>query len=537
MVRIIKHQNNDFIVLTKQNFQGLICSESGCGKTLAIERFMYNMIKEKCLVIVINDQKNLSELAFCQFSEKYMSRFHKQQLNRYKLTPERIPVKIYHPFSFSIPKHKIPEMKICTISIMDLQDSEYLFLLESDVDKTNLDILKNAQAKMKKTDTWYEYADLINQEATKMEKKIGKDTFFLRDNSTFGFKNVASGNIKNIGSLYGTFYRFKQHYFLQSEDHWMNIDWNEFFDNPNEIKFISTRYINDEKIKNFFQLYILNSIVRKRELCKYRILVVMDELKDLSPHTDKRGFKQVLSTQISRHLNTNFRSNNISSISTSQTICGLDKTLLANNVFTFLLIGKIIGSKDKELLREIYQFEKDELQQIHNMPKNRFTSIGLEYGNSESLIVRGGFAAIFPPHVHCEPGYRYDYIFAQEFPDKMINYSDIIKRMQEEMKVKEKQIAEENKTFLHELREKHEEKKTKKTESKAEEKLKNIRQRQKEEIKQRNQRIYEKYLSGMTQANIGKEYGITQNIVSRIIREVAKDGNKKDQNYKNSSNE
>lgn len=543
-MEVLTKNGKEFLVLKVGDdevldFQCLICAGSGYGKTLALESLIYHMYHLGYLIIILNDAKNLTELGFFQFKEDIMKSYHKNALKQAGISPTSLPVRIYHPFSFGLPKYKIPEMEIVTIPIKDIGAEEFLFLLESEDDKTNLDILQNSQSKLLSSEGWYEFAERVNKEVTKQTEKFGKTEITLRSPESFGFKSVAAGNVRNIGSLYNTFYQFRKNYFLQSEEYPLNIDWRQFFENQKEIKFISTKYLNNEKIANFFQLYITNSVVRKKKLCPHKIFMVIDEIKDLCPNSDKRGFKQVLSAQLSRNLNTSFRSNGISSASSSQSLSAIDKTLIASNVFTVSLIGNIQGIKDAEILRDIYHFEKEHLKIIQNLKRNKFTTVGLQ--ESRDNMFYGAFTNIPSPTPHCEPTYRFDDIFSRQFPERMTNYSQLIKQIKDEVKIKEKEMEEENEMIISELQEQQQKKQEKKEQREQihiikEETKEQKKFRKQEETKRRALEIYRKHENGLSTPKLGKEYNLSQSMIMKILKQVKEKWMKK-QDSSESTNE
>src|SRR3990167_8416765 len=109
------------------NHQVLIISASGYGKSTATECITEEKHNSGYQVICPFDPKEELEYAFAMFPPE--ANYHVNELKRIAKPVQTKPVKIYHPFTFNLPKNKeLYPMEIFTIPITDLKREEIAFL-------------------------------------------------------------------------------------------------------------------------------------------------------------------------------------------------------------------------------------------------------------------------------------------------------------------------------------------------------------------------------------------------------------------------
>ncbi|MBI2667620.1 hypothetical protein HYX17_02510 [Candidatus Woesearchaeota archaeon] len=501
--------------------QLLIIGQSGIGKTHAIERTIYSYWKEGFDILICSDVKGLMELGFMCFPDTIMKQYHRKRLNIQDNKPESVSIRILHPFTFEIPNIKIPETRFFSFPILSIDDSAFNLLIETSEDKSTRELLISARDSLKENEDLWSFMFNLSHLIERKTQLEGSYEFRMPDPENFALSGVSLGTIKNLDELVRIFNRFQRHMFLQESNSTLSLDWKKEIFSDTSIKIFSTRYIKDQKTKDFFVLMLLNQLVEHAHLSKKGILVVLDEIKDICPSDSTVQYSRILSNQIARHLNTNFRARKINSLSTSQSLAGLSKSLLRSNSFTKIIVMKISGETDLDTLRKVYGYNNDDIQFILDLERNQFYIIGGGLGVENEIPLR----FCFSPFPHCEAGYKFDKFYEKFFPEKMINYSSL-KRQMNEKKQKSinyfMQIARNKVKRRIEARRKIQEEKTKSENIKEElQKIKQEKVSEKRiELEKRNLDILKDSEAGLSQSKIAQKYKISQPMVFNILRKL-----------------
>ncbi|MFH1682636.1 MAG: hypothetical protein ABIA37_02455 [Candidatus Woesearchaeota archaeon] len=521
----------DRIVLKKKNSrdiplkQTLIVAKSGHGKTLALERGIYSYWRNGFTVICINDVKNLLELGFIGMPPEIMASYQRKGLVKQGIEAVKADIKVFHPFSFDIPNTKIPEMRLYTLPVNALGDSEIRFLIEDTEDKTTRELIGSALTSMKPDKTLWDLLLDVEKMIERRTEKAGSQETKMPDPKLFGLSGTSTGSVKNIDELARIFNRFQTHMFLMPGLFDLNLDFKkELFDSQDTIKIFTTRYIKDQKTKDFVTLMLLNQIVEHAHKSKYPILIILDEIKDIVPSSYSRiGYKAVLAREITHHLNTSFRANNIASISTSQSFSGINKSLLRSNAFTETFIGSIDGETDILNLKQIFMYDRGLIETIQELQFNHFIVRGI---HQLPVAFQEGFPfkCLFSPWPHKEPYYKYDQLFEKYYPEEMNKYSELVLRMKAIKKDCIKNAMESKMQKIKVLKEKDDQQKKEKEEvTKLKQKLQTLesdkRQSHAQQIQERNKHIWDKR-NEMTQAELAKKFNISQPMINEILKRM-----------------
>lgn len=543
-MKLVEEYGNEKLALASEkekeidDEQFLIVGTSGLGKTLLLERVIYNYWKNGYQIIIATDQKDLMELGFMCFPSTIMKKYHLDALKFERQQPVQVPIKILHPFTFDAPlSQKMPETHFFSFPITAMGDSEFNLLLETQEDKSTREMLIESVNNLKRDEGLWHFIQRLEQLTERDTQQIGSYEIRKPNKDLFFIKSPAIGNLKNIDEIARIFNRFQRHFFLQAESCKYNLDWKKEVFDTDAIKIFTTRYIKkDRKCKDFFTLLLINQLIENYHYAKKGILCVFDEVKDLCSVDSTVPYSQVLASEMARFFNTKFRSRKISSVSSSQSFAGLSKKLTKSNAFTKSFIMQITGEADISSLRQIYGFDNEDISLgVLDLGKNQFFIRGLS-GTSIEDCVGNPFRALMPPFPHCEAGYVFDKFYAQHFPDKMKVYLDLKKDIQQ---LKESYInyfsiktGEEYRRNLEKLQESRESKeKLKEMESKLKEiKEKELTEKQ-SRVNERNQKIWIDYADNkLSQSDLAKKYGISQPMINKILRKM-KDSRKDISNY------
>ena len=527
-MRLISDNYGDKLLFRKKGEnivnQTLIVASSGWGKSLAIERAIYSHLKNNFNVICITDSKDLLEMGFLGMPTEIIVDYHRKTLQNQNLKKESAKTQIFHPLSFNLPKHKLPEMRLFTFPISAISDSEIRFLLEDPENKIMREIFLQALDDLKETDSLWDFVFKIE---SLTERKTNSKNQPLPDAERFGLSAVASGNLKNLDEISRIFSLYQTNLFLMPKDFELNLNIEEeLFKNQDTIKIFSTKYIKDEKTKAFLILILLNQIIQHSNKSKFPILLVFDELKDLCPNS-RVGFKGVLANEISRMFNTSFRNRNISSISSSQSFSGLHRSLLRLNCFSTVFIGFLNSPTDLLDLRQIYGFNNDAINTIQNLTFGEFLIQGIGLPISEQIDMP--FSSLLSPYPHKQPNMDFDNLSAKFFPERMKSYSDLINKMKT---LKEQYIKKNMDIKLSKIKAEEETKiKQQETKKNVEELQKQVQEltqekktSKKEIIEKRNAEIISLYQTGKySQSDLAKRFNLAQSMINFIVSKTKKE--------------
>lgn len=521
------NENSTYLVLSdeygnvRNQMIGLIC-KSGEGKTLSASGLAQRFKAMEYTVIFLSDVKDEIELGFAQFEPK--ERYHLDLLARQGTKPQAEKVKLYHPFTFSIPKTKIPEYNFFTIPIKDLTREDWSLLIESSWDTDTIKLIVNATKEIKDNEGLYSFIHDIN-ESIKGRKK-GKGSF-KPDWKNFGLP-ISSGTAKSIQDISNCLKPFKSDYFLSNKQCQLNINMEKVINDREHLHVFVTNFIRDKKLKEFIILALLNQIIQVKNKAKYPILLVIDEIRYLTPFKPQ-GYKLFLSEGISDALAT-LRSmgRGFSVICCSQVLTDISEEV--RNSFTTTFLGPIGGASDLDKICKMYGFGKDKRDKLKKMDyKNSYFPIGMKESNEDDEVY-----LFVPSFCHKEPKYNFQEMYAKEFPDRLKKYDKELDLMRkdisfEENKIKEKMKNQEKleKERLEALQREKEEKS--KSKQKTEEKLEKAKEIQEKSKKELMRLIYEAKVGfNKSFRELGKEFKMHHTTAKAYFEEYEKEKEKLD---------
>jgi len=477
-----------------------IYSKSGSGKSMAEEGIVSAYHKLGYVIIYLSDNKSEEEPAYCQFPVQ--ERYHKELLRKEGRPERTVDCRIYHPFSFSLPTTLMPEYNFFTLPIRSLGRSEFSMLSESKEDSDTIRILMQASSNLSKEGGIYQ---LLHDVQGLIKGRKGMDNKPPPSSKGF-YLSVSSGTAKDMTSIANLFNPFKHDYWLSRETHPLNLNFKEIVSNNRPIHYFSTKFLKDDKMKEFMILTILNKIIEYKDYAKHPIMIVIPEVRRLTPSRPE-GYKKFLSDGIKDALSTmRSQGSGMGSILTSQVWTDTSQQVRSSHTIT--LLGELalddIGKISK--IKSYGRFIKDKL------------SGGYEYAWLWVGKENYDFWHFWtPPFCHAETHYKYHNMFKRFFPERMRRYTDVIELMrkqfneeEEKFRLKAEREAEQEKKRLQEKRAKKTgesvlELRKKKSESKKQDKLK------------LQELAYNMRKEGMTLKDIGRKLGTSKDSISRWL--------------------
>lgn len=410
-------------------FQIGLYATSGHGKGMAEEGFIEDWKKTTGgVVIVLADPKDECEFGFVNFKPK--ERYHLNSLRSDGIEPTNYSCKLYHPFSFNIPKYYVPEITFFTFPLSGLKREDWSILAETKSDSPTIRLLSRASSELKKNEGLF----MFLQNCEKMSESLKNKKKAVEDPKNF-YLRKPSGNAKSITEISSMLHSFRNNYFLSNLNCKYNLDYESILlDSENYHVFLSM-WLGDLKLKEFCVLHLLNSFISEiqrlsnKQVLKKPVLFVIPEIRKLCP-VRPDGYKEFLSESIGDALNT-IRSvgRGISLIYDSQSWSGTDERV-RNSGETFF--GRL-GTKDKEFVCKALSYNKDNKEKIGDC--SRYHCAFLRFEHEDDGIYR----FFLPSHRHKEENYNWIETYQKEkMPMKI--YEDIKKEMREEYDREEQEI-------------------------------------------------------------------------------------------------
>jgi len=503
---------SDLVVLKNNNFfaNGFLVHNSGVGKGLSSEAIAEVLHNNGYQILVIADPKDEIEYGFAMFEPK--EQYHLNSLRIEGGTPSKKKVKLYHPFTFSIPKKKLPEINFYSLSLKDLGREEWGMLAETSFDSDTIKLIMDASQSIKKEDGLYAFLQYIQDKIRgKKDKKMFRadpDNFLLR---------ASSGTMKSIQDVSNYFKIFKKDWFLSSDDCELKLDMQKILSDREHYHVFFTKWIKDDKLSEFTVLALLRKIIRNRDFIKYPICIIIPEVKFLTPMRPDKAYKIFLAGAITNAITT-MRSvgRGISSILDAQTFSSIDEKVSSSS--TDIFFGENGDPRDIEKIGKSIPFKnkKESLWLINRMDgRNRYILKG------EDDV--GSFKIFLPTHMHCEPEYDFFEMYRRYYPNKMRSYNNIISYMRKKIDYERNKILEKNKLEEEELKKKELEK-IKKTEKKSLVKESKLKEKLNKELSEKKQNILSRILKlkeenpEISNRQIAKDVGISHVSVSNYLK-------------------
>ncbi len=486
-----------------------IYAKSGYGKSLCEEGIASTYHDEGFCVIYLGDgMKGEEEGAYAQFPVE--ATYHLRLLKKFGITPKTVPVKLYHPFSFSIPTTLLPDYNFFTIPIKSLGRSEFSMLSETKQDSDTIRILMQSSQNLGKESGIYQLLhdiqELIKGKRLKDSVKPSLVNFFL---------SVTAGTSKSMQDISNLFQPFKRDYFLSKLTCPLNLDFKKILADKESIHFFSTRYLRDPKMKEFVILAILNKIIEHKSYARSPVMIVIPEIRKLCPDRAV-GYQQFLSEAIKESLST-MRSigKGIGSILTSQSWSDTSQPIRDSHNVT--LLGELSLS-DIDKISKIRNYSKD-IRQSLAKPDQDYSWLWVGREDMD------GFCFFPAPYCHAEPEMRFDEMFRKHYLNRMKRFGDTIELMKSQFTEEEDKIRQKVKRGEEREKQRLEQKRKEREQRQSSEPqdLKKKERELKEQAKLKDmERAYYMKQEGLTLIDIAGKLGVSKDSIRRWLLKYEK---------------
>lgn len=398
----------------------LLCGGSGSGKSMVVAEICEDVeenLKKPVVTLFIFDAQDSYESAFAMFPAT-----DKEQLDALREQgeePEAKNVKIHYIYSKSGLKEllkrnkgKIPEGNIFTISLKNFGMQEAQFLLETEVNKKSVKLFLKSVKALNDTDGINEFMEYL-REFSKVEKKkyLGQE-LHLDDESV--------ADKSDYREIKGSLEIFEKDGFLMPDNFKLNLDIEKILSEPNtrHVFLYNTLSRKDKKLRHFVAFHILMEIDRHSSYAKNFNILVIEESQTLTPFKGK-GYFVIMEREIGDMIG-RIRKSGFYSLSVSRVWSGTGeavrreckKQLLGHlepdDMLKFVKVG-VLGKKEKD--------------NIENLEIGEFVLKGKERQILKMDVPKHG-------HKHWYMNFIEEY--RKHFPEKLTDYSDLIKEVEEQ---------------------------------------------------------------------------------------------------------
>lgn len=409
-----------------RNEMMFIAAKSGWGKGLATEALIEEFHDSGYIIIVLADPKKELEFAYASILPR--KQYHVSNLNLIGKKQKTRPVKIYHPFTLDMPRHKLPDINFYTFALQDMGREEWSMIAETSWDTDTIKLMINASESISAEDGLYGFLhhiqDITHGKTERRKLKPDPKNFYL---------SATAGTLKSLQDLSNYFQPFKRNCFLARKTCPLDLDYKKILSDQEHYHVFVTNWIKDRKLSEFTSLVLFNKFIENKEYAKHPILFVIPEIRFLTPFKPQ-GYKLFLAQGVKDNLSM-IRSmgKGMSALFDTQVFSGVDEEVA--NSPTVTLYGELGGARDIEKVSKAMNYKRDIRQQLAKMDHpNSYL-----FSGEEGL---GGFRIWFPSHMHCEPEYNFFDIYKQEHPDKLKDYKVLVDAMKKDFNEEETKFRE-----------------------------------------------------------------------------------------------
>jgi len=395
----------------------LIVGQTGSTKTLLLNRLAEEYHSIGYIVVHIESAKSNLEPGWSAFEPT--AKYHLDKLKFQNEKSNKQEIRIYHP-NIGVPAYKkVPETQIYTLSIKKLDRLLISFLFEESSESSSISILNNEIEQLKKSESFFDLFLKLKKGNSKEEK----DLFSLKSQAT----SINFNTILNYLS------RFRDQPILMPDNYEKNLDIVKALSNQKPYHIFSNRWVNDEKLKSLFTLYIISEIRKAKQSGKIKrpVLIILDELKSIANASPLFSHNKILSKILTENLSI-MRSLSVNFLASSQLYNDIDSSVRQS--FSEVLYGKSTALNEIQTISQILGLDSFGRRLFTELEYNQF------YFLSQDSKKIGILNAHLPRHANQERGEVFDRLFGKQFPDKMKNYKEETKKIMNDFKMQEERV-------------------------------------------------------------------------------------------------
>jgi hypothetical protein len=416
LMRIVPTQSHFKKLIHGGEGHHLIIGTTGSTKTFAMERIMEEHKKNGTTIIHLANGKNDCEAGFCLFEPE--KQYHLDLIKQQDEIPTSYQIKRYIPISQNIPHREIFESEIFSLDIKTLDRIPISFLLEESSESSSINILNQTVSGLGKSAGIFDL--LLSLKFGKKKQK--RDLFSMS----------AGASSVNMSTIINWLSRFRNNPLLMPHNFENNLDVSKILNDNSHYHVLDLQYLQDIKLRDFIQLYVLNEIIKAKSAGKIKkpVMICIDEIRTLCNANPLLDHQKILSKLISNALSM-ARSLDITVISASQNYADIDSSVRQG--FSNLILGRTSALQDINAISNIVGMDSQDRNQIFGLGHNQFILLSEDLGSY--AYDTWNFHA--PRHMHCERGYNFEKMVKKKLPNRLKNHKDILSEFKEHYKNQE----------------------------------------------------------------------------------------------------
>lgn len=430
MARIDMQDGISRVTLTDENAKVtpqiiLVNGGVGSGKSIGSEGIVNYYYRNGYTVISLSDVKDQIEQGFSMFEPKEY--YHLENIRRYGSPKGSIPTKLYHPFTFTIPKnHKLPDINFYTFNIKNIMRTDLNFIAESSENKKSIQIIIDTLQKLKNDEGLHHLVYYAENQTESMANLVKTGMRFRSDNPDDFFTKSKIGTEKTSSEITSFFKPFIVDYNLTPENCPYNLDIKKVMNDQKHYHIFTTKWIKDKKQKQFYILHLLNEIMQNTDYAKHPVLLYIEEIRFLLPQSSE-GSIPFLAEEVKNTL-TRMRNMGMgfACIMTTQAYRDTHERVIdsCNEIF----ITKLTSLKEYEFIGKALRLTTQEINLLKSVERGEYVIKAKDEFSDEPSQQK--IKLFMPPHAHCEVEYNFFKHYEHYFPDKMRLYPELFEEME-----------------------------------------------------------------------------------------------------------
>lgn len=443
---------------------------TGSGKSVFCNHMAYKLFENNYTVVYITEKKGDEYAnAFCSFKPK--AKYHLNFLERQGKDPVKVPVKLYHHFSFNIPyRKKLPPIRFFTSSVKELNEIKLSAIFPGDSESA-IGICQDIAESLEDDEDIYDYTwkvYLSTLENNPMMKDKMTD-LYLPYEKLGG--NVVLRSIRQGLKMFN-----KEDFYLHADNSPYKLDFKDMLNDNNNLHYLSTKWLKSRKSKLLSVIYFLTGIedaLDSGQINK-KVCLVFEELKILVGRGSSSKQESIL-LDILYKLFSRIRTKAMV-LATMQSYFDLPKKF--RGLFNKIFLGKLNFTDLMDFIDDA-NFRKIDEDKFYKLKTGDFV---IWESRNQNEKVSDIFRVWLPPFANAEQGEDYFNKFSKLNKSKLTNYTQIYNRMKKIKAEAEKKAKKRTQEFM-KKREKEKEE-AKQTKSKEVQALKDKLEQEKKEKKE-----------------------------------------------------
>ena len=456
MAFVISESGYNYATITDKNKKVIPCAtfvyaSRGKGKTVFESEIIHYFYRNGYTIISVNDIKDEFEFAHAMFDpyEDYQT----SSIKKYGCPSGRIPTKLYHPFSESIPSdEELPLMNIFTLDIKSIQTVDLNYLLETEENTPTIQILERTRDRLKDYEGIHHLQIYAENETEDMEKDLKTKVRFRSLDPTRGFSKSKMGTARQGTDILDCLEPFlNKDYFFAPHNCPSNLDIVKIVKDQKTYHSFVFKYVSNERRRLLITLHIMLEIIKHKDELTHPVLIVCPEISTLLGRKEG-GFKSFLADKFSDDIKTSRnKGKGIAFLTDGQTWKFTSPTILA--VMDEIFIGKVSSPNELDDIRNKLSLKTKDFDTLKSLEIGQFAMMVKDEGLDEVSLQK--IVGFMPPVPNKEVERKFielynDYDYPKKKYEEEIN--NLIKIKTDIIKDVERMVKEENAGKMKRLR-------------------------------------------------------------------------------------